>query len=109
MIEALPPARAGLASGLGNTARQAGIAAGVALLGAIFRANAHGVPDPSSLFSGHAANTHRTHAVAAFADGLDAVMLVAAIVAVAGAVSALFVRGAPAHGRGELRPEPLSP
>src|SRR5207253_1465066 len=38
----LPAARGGVASGLGNTARQAGIAAGVAILGAVFAAHATG-------------------------------------------------------------------
>lgn len=67
MIEALPPARAGLASGVGNTFRQTGIAAGVAILGAVFRSEAD------------------------MGAGLDAVLLVAAATAVAGALAALSI------------------
>jgi EmrB/QacA subfamily drug resistance transporter len=67
MIEALPAARAGFASGVGNTFRQAGIAAGVAILGAVFRSE----PTMDA--------------------GLDAVLLVAALTAVAGALAALAI------------------
>jgi EmrB/QacA subfamily drug resistance transporter len=76
MIEALPAPRAGLASGIGNTFRQAGIAAGVAILGAIFRAQ------PTT------------------AAGLEAVLLAAALTAMAGALAALAIpaaRPAPAE------------
>lgn len=104
MIEALPAERAGLASGLGNTARQAGIAAGVAVLGAVFRVHAGGAGDPSALFAGGAAEPA---AVAALARALDAVLLVAALVALAGAATALAVRpvaARPAQGA----PQPVA-
>jgi EmrB/QacA subfamily drug resistance transporter len=64
MVAVLPVERSGLASGITNTFRQLGIAAGVAGLGVVFTA-ADGIPA-----------------------GLDAVLLVAAAVAVAGAVIA---------------------
>lgn len=71
MIEALPSPQAGLASGVGNTFRQAGIAAGVAVLGAVFRA------EPS------------------MDTAIDAVLLVAAATAVAAALAALAIPPTP--------------
>ena len=69
----LPPAQGGLASALNNTARQLGLAAGVAVLGALLEA---------SLRDGGNSPT-------AFADGLARVLLIAAVLAAAGALAAL--------------------
>jgi MFS family permease len=68
MVSVLPVERSGLASGINNTFRQTGIAAGIAGLGAIFQAHDAGA--------------------AGFAAGLNDVFLVAAACALAGAVAA---------------------
>jgi EmrB/QacA subfamily drug resistance transporter len=65
MVAVLPVERSGVASGINNTFRQLGIAFGIAGLGAIFEHNARGAP---TLLAGIVA-------------GLDAVLLVAAAVA----------------------------
>jgi hypothetical protein len=65
MVAVLPVERSGVASGINNTFRQLGIAFGIAGLGAIFEHNARGAPN---LLAGIVA-------------GLDAVLLVAAAVA----------------------------
>jgi EmrB/QacA subfamily drug resistance transporter len=70
MVAVLPVERSGVASGINNTFRQLGIAFGIAGLGAIFEHNAVGAP---SLLAGIVA-------------GLDAVLLVAAAVALIAAV-----------------------
>jgi EmrB/QacA subfamily drug resistance transporter len=72
MVAVLPVERSGVASGINNTFRQLGIAIGIAGLGAIFQHNAGGAP---SLRAGIVA-------------GLDAVLLVAAAVALVAAVVA---------------------
>jgi EmrB/QacA subfamily drug resistance transporter len=68
MVGVLPVERSGLASGINNTFRQTGIAAGIAGLGAIFQRHEPGA--------------------AGFAAGLNDVFLVAACCAAAGAVTA---------------------
>jgi Major Facilitator Superfamily len=81
MVRVLPPERSGTASGISNTFRQAGIAAGIAALGAVFQ---HHV---GSDFEAVTATT--------FVEGLDAVLLVSAAVALAGALAAaLLIRTA---------------
>ena len=95
MIAVLPADRAGLASGLGNTFRQAGIAAGVALIGAVMQA---GFDAPFEIGSG-AGEAAGPAAAAAFDSGLDPALAVAAGAAVAGIVAALFVTGRPAPRR----------
>lgn len=72
MVSVLPVERSGLASGVNNTFRQFGIAIGVAGLGAIFT---HRVAEGASAAGGIVA-------------GLDAVLLVSAVVALAAAVVA---------------------
>jgi EmrB/QacA subfamily drug resistance transporter len=72
MVSVLPVERSGVASGINNTFRQLGIAIGIAGLGAIFEHRVGGTLDP------------RVGIVA----GLDAVLLVAATVALAAAVLA---------------------
>ncbi len=69
----LPPAQGGLASALNNTARQLGLAVGIAVLGALLEATRRGGGDSP----------------AAFADGLRELLLIAALMSVAGAVAAL--------------------
>jgi EmrB/QacA subfamily drug resistance transporter len=69
MVGVLPGEQVGLASGINNTFRQLGIAAGIAVLGAVFTHHADG-------------------GLAGLVDGLDAVFLVAAAIAAAGAAIA---------------------
>jgi EmrB/QacA subfamily drug resistance transporter len=71
MVSVLPLEQSGLASGINNTFRQTGIAAGIAALGAIFQRH-----DPDA---------------AGFAAGLNDVFLVAAGTAALGAVAALLL------------------
>jgi EmrB/QacA subfamily drug resistance transporter len=77
-VGVVEPRRAGMASGINNTFRQVGIATGIAALGAILQSQAgsqlaaSGRGDPQ-----------------AFTDGLNTILLVAAIVVYAGAVAAL--------------------
>lgn len=85
MVSVLPVERAGLSTGVANTFRQLGIAAGIAGLGAIFHARAD-----RGVLHGEAA--------AGYVAGLDAVFLVAAAVALAGAGAALLIRPSPAAG-----------
>jgi len=68
----LPPAQGGLASALNNTARQIGLAVGIAVLGALLEA---------TLRDGGGAG-------GAFARGLDELLLIAAALSFAGAVAA---------------------
>jgi MFS family permease len=65
----VPATRSGMASGTNNTFRQVGLAIGIAVLGTLLPAHAEGDP-------------------AAFAAALDRILLVSAVVAIAGAVLA---------------------
>jgi EmrB/QacA subfamily drug resistance transporter len=69
----LPPAQGGLASALNNTARQLGLAVGIAVLGALLEATLRDGGDSA----------------AAFADGLGELLLIAALMSATGAVAAL--------------------
>ena len=94
-VAAVPPERTGLASGTMNMARQLGIAAGIAALGAILE---HHV---STTDVGLAPGSDLHAAAAAvrgpFVAGLDAVFLVSALVALAAVPIALaLVRARPA-------------
>lgn len=80
MVGVLSVERVGLASGVNNMFRQLGIAGGIAVLGAIFDARA----------------SAGASAEAGFVNGLDAVFLVAAIVAVAAVPAALILIRHPA-------------
>jgi predicted MFS family arabinose efflux permease len=95
-VSSVAPERAGMASGANSTARQLGVACGIAGLGAVFRAVA----------SSHAAP-------AAAIDGLHALLLVAAGLAGAGALTCAFLLpGRPAAGAARLarfRPQPKEP
>jgi EmrB/QacA subfamily drug resistance transporter len=86
-VGVVEPARAGMASGINSTLRQVGIATGVAALGAIFSHRATAARQP----------------LVGFVDGLNAILLVGAILALAAALTSLllirrrdFVRAAPA-------------
>jgi hypothetical protein len=69
MVGVLPVEQSGLASGINNTFRQLGIAVGIAVLGAVFTHHAGG-------------------GLPGLVDGLNAVFLVAAVIAAAGALVA---------------------
>jgi EmrB/QacA subfamily drug resistance transporter len=73
MVGVLPVEQSGLASGVNNTFRQLGIAVGIAALGAIFQHHV-GLGEPRS--------------AADVVDALNAIFVVAAAVAVAGAIAA---------------------
>jgi EmrB/QacA subfamily drug resistance transporter len=79
-VGVVEPARAGMASGINSTLRQVGIATGVAALGAIF--------------SHHASEAARGPArLAGLVDGLNAILLVGAVLAlVAAATSLVLIR-----------------
>ncbi len=75
-VSVVEPRRAGMAAGINNTFRQVGIATGIGALGAIFQSKIHGADR------------------VAFVSALNAILLIAAIVAFCGAVAGLaLVRG----------------
>jgi EmrB/QacA subfamily drug resistance transporter len=95
-VGVVPPQQAGMASGINSTFRQVGIATGVALLGTLFYSHlgasitAHAGALGGRVPHGAAAIQLR----AAFASGLNYIMLVAAIIALAGGVISLAaIRG----------------
>jgi len=74
-VGVVEPARAGMASGINSTFRQVGIATGVAALGAIFSHHAGtGLRNPQG-----------------FVDGLNAILLVGAVLALVAAVTSLVL------------------
>ena len=86
-VGVVEPARAGMASGINSTLRQVGIATGVAGLGAIFAHQAAGAQRP----------------LTGFVDGLNAILLIGAVLALVAAATSLvlirrrdFVRTSPA-------------
>jgi predicted MFS family arabinose efflux permease len=119
-LAVVEPARAGLASGVSNACRIAGIAVGVAGLGAIQRhgvasalpASAHGrVVDLVTSGQLHAAAvlSNRAAVNAAYTHGLRLTLLAAAVVVTCGAVAAgalipRLVAAAPGHAP-SLKPE----
>ena len=77
-VGVVEPARAGMASGINSTLRQVGIATGVAALGAIF--------------SHHASEAARGPArLEGLVDGLNAILLVGAVLALIAAVTSLIL------------------
>ncbi len=119
-IGVVPPQRSGMASGINNTFRQVGIATGIAALGAIFESSlttgiapklagtpaaGHGAAIARAVAAGGAQKfvasvpaadraTATTAIHAAFASSMNDILLVATIVAFAGAVLGLvLVRG----------------
>ncbi len=131
-VGVVPPQRSGMASGINNTFRQVGIATGIAGLGALFESSISTKLAPKlagTPVSGHAAQIG--HAVAAggagsvlrtvaprqraqaaaaihsaFASAMNEILLVAAIIALAGAVlGLLLVRGSDFVTYGAPEPE----
>jgi EmrB/QacA subfamily drug resistance transporter len=132
-IGVVAPARSGMASGISSTFRQVGIATGIAGLGAIFQSQvtqrltsalagtpgagrgdglAHAVSAggaPQALATAPAAARPRLEQAihAAFTAALNDILLVAAIVAIAGGLLALaLVRGSDFVVQGAPQPEP---
>jgi EmrB/QacA subfamily drug resistance transporter len=93
-VSVVEPRRAGMASGVNNTFRQVGIAAGIAGLGAIFQdtiqSHLHGAGSASAVASG-AIKQGGDVARAAFIAGMNEILLVGAIVSFGGAVLALLL------------------
>ena len=89
IIAAVPGDSGGLASGIGNTFRQAGIALGIAIFGVVFRGAAPDDPGMAAILRGDA--TASPAAALGFHDGVQAVLLVAAAIAAAGALIAPLV------------------
>jgi hypothetical protein len=119
-VGVVPPARAGMASGINSTLRSVGLAAGIAALGAIFTAqlrhtvesrlaatplaaHAHaiaaGIGGPNASGAQSGLSVAARHAVTAaaragFADGLNTILLIgAAVAAVAAVASLILIRG----------------
>jgi EmrB/QacA subfamily drug resistance transporter len=119
-IGVVPPQRSGMASGINSTFRQVGVATGIAVLGSIFQSRLSSALAPTlggTPVAGHVASVAHAvaggaasavlHAVpgplrpratqavhAAFANALNDILLVGALIAIAGAVLALaLVRG----------------
>jgi EmrB/QacA subfamily drug resistance transporter len=90
-VGVVPPERSGMASGINNTFRQVGIATGIAALGAIFQ-DKIGSEVPHGLARAVASGRVQTAtARIAFIDGLNEILLVAAIVVFVGAVLAVLL------------------
>jgi EmrB/QacA subfamily drug resistance transporter len=118
-VSVVPPAQAGMGSGINSTFRQVGIATGTAGLGALFQhilaSNATGplarVP-AEVLAQGRppipGAAAHRAY-LTLFTDGMNDILLVAAIVALSGAVLGfVLIRGRDfvvSHAQGAAPPE----
>jgi EmrB/QacA subfamily drug resistance transporter len=75
--------RAGIGSGVNNTARQVGLAVGIAVLGAVFQSRVQGA------LAGHVADAAARRA--AFVSGFDRILWIAAAVSFAGAVLAVVL------------------
>jgi EmrB/QacA subfamily drug resistance transporter len=132
-IGVVEPRRSGMASGISSTFRQVGIATGIAALGAIFQSqvthhlrgalagtpgagradglahavSAGGAPRAIAAAPG-AARPRLEHAIhVAFTAALNDILLVAAVVAIAGGVLALaLVRGSDFVAQGAPQPDP---
>jgi hypothetical protein len=114
-VSVVPPARAGMGSGINSTFRQVGIATGTAALGALFqhilandatgplaRVPAEVLAQGRAPLPGPAA--HRAY-LTLFTSGLNDLLLVAAIVAFAGAVlSFALIRGSDFVASGAAAP-----
>lgn len=110
-LAAVEPARAGVASGIVNLARQLGVAFGIAGLGAVFEASLRadvGETAGTALAAGAVVPQVADQARAALASGLDTAALVGAGITLVGAVVvvALTVRApAPSTPRGPVAAE----
>jgi EmrB/QacA subfamily drug resistance transporter len=115
-IAVVPPRQAGMGSGINSTFRQVGIATGIAALGSIFTSEVR-THVSSGLYAAHLGGAHtiataissgQTHqaiahfppqargivgevARASFVAGLNEILLVAAVLALAGAIAALLL------------------
>ena len=74
-LAVVPPSQSGMASGVNNTARQLGIAAGIAALGALVESRTNAAIAAGKPFA------------VAYVHGVDAMLLVAGAIAAAGAVT----------------------
>jgi len=83
-VGVVPPRQAGTSAGTNNTFRQVGIATGIAALGAIFQAKAG---TPRGAIGGRVPPS----AVGQFVAGLNAILLVAAVLVALGAVLSLLL------------------
>jgi EmrB/QacA subfamily drug resistance transporter len=92
-VSVVAPQRAGMASGVNSTFRQIGIATGIAGLGAIFQSRIHSELHGAGVAKAVASGAVRGSDVArmAFISGLDAILLVGAILAFVGAVLAFLL------------------
>jgi EmrB/QacA subfamily drug resistance transporter len=78
-LAVVPPSQSGMASGVNNTARQLGIAAGIAALGALVESRTAAGVAAGRSFAG------------AYVAGLDVMLLVAGAIAAAGAVTVIVL------------------
>jgi hypothetical protein len=74
-LAVVPPSQSGMASGVNNTARQLGIAAGIAALGALVESRTNAAIAAGKPFA------------VAYVNGVDAMLLVAGAIAAAGALT----------------------
>jgi EmrB/QacA subfamily drug resistance transporter len=109
----VPPERSGMASGISNTFRTAGLATGVAALGAIFQqrittsltatAGAHAaalgrvVSSAGVKAAAHGQSKTADAARIAFVSGLHTILLIAAVAVAVGALAAVLVRSKDFH------------
>ena len=132
-LAVLPPEQAGLASGVNNTARQLGVALGIAVMGALLQARVGAElagsavierlsspadrpelldrlagPEPSSALSlvpEPARDALQAAYSDAYANGLADVLIVAGVIAALGiAVAATMIRSCDLYGAGEVSP-----
>jgi len=82
-VGVVEPARAGMASGINSTLRQVGIATGVAALGAVFASHVGGAA------TGASAGAAAAGVAQGFVDGLNTVLLIAAILAFVATITSL--------------------
>ncbi|HET7052516.1 MAG TPA: MFS transporter [Solirubrobacterales bacterium] len=129
-IAVVPPAKAGMGSGINTTFRQVGIATGVASLGAVFQSQvdsklssilpgahpglseavASGGSRAAALITPPAQRAEAVHAAnVAFASGFNEILLIAAILSFAGAALGFaLVRASDFVVSGEAVPEPAA-
>jgi MFS family permease len=97
----VPPARAGMASGISNTFRIGGLATGVAVLGVVFQHRLGTSPGAG------AAASHE-----AFVSAVNLILVIGAVLVLIGAVAAIVLvrtrdfHRAPAAPRPEVAPQP---
>jgi EmrB/QacA subfamily drug resistance transporter len=120
-IGVVPPQRSGMGSGINSTFRQIGIATGIAAYGAIFQSSLAsklpgGPPGDVLAFAGPGVlgPGRREEFLSAYAQSLNELLVIGAVVAFAGAIcAAVLVRprdfvahGGPAEGAEQALPEP---